>query len=152
MTNPETILAVYLILKRGDKVLLSRRTNTKWADGWYSMVAGHIDGNETIRQAMAREAKEEAGIDIRVDDLRVVHVVHRHTPPPGKESLDFFLTTDRWTGEPKNMGPKYCDDMQWFESGRFPPKTLKFLPIILDRVGRGMFYSEYGFDDGEPEF
>ncbi len=152
MTNPETVLAVYLILRKDGKILLARRTNTGWADGHYSMVAGRIDGNETIRQAMSREAKEEAGIDVAVEDLKVVHVVHRHTPPPGKESLDFFLTASVWKGEPKNMEPQYCDDMNWFDEKTPPPKTLKFLPVILERVKHNIFYSEYGFKPGEPEF
>src|SRR3989338_3830927 len=53
---------VYLVLVRDKKVLLSRRFQTGYEDGNYSMIAGHADGNETMREALAREAKEEAEI------------------------------------------------------------------------------------------
>ncbi len=56
------ICAVYLILIKENKVLLLKRANTGYEDGNYSLVAGHMDGNETIKQAMIREATEEAGI------------------------------------------------------------------------------------------
>ena len=58
------ICAVYLILIKGNQILLLKRVNTGYEDGKYSLVAGHMDGNETIKQAMIREAREEAGIAI----------------------------------------------------------------------------------------
>ena len=53
--------AVYLIPIKGNKVLLSRRYQTGWMDGKYSLIAGHIDGNESVFTAIIREASEEDG-------------------------------------------------------------------------------------------
>ena len=69
--------AVYLIPIKGEKVLLSLRQNTGWMDGYYSLVSGHLDGNETAEEAMCREAKEEAAIDIEPKDISFTHVIHR---------------------------------------------------------------------------
>ena len=59
------IPAVYLLLFRGTEVLLAKRTNTGYEDGSYGVIAGHVDGNETLRVATAREADEEAGLRMR---------------------------------------------------------------------------------------
>lgn len=49
------IVAVYLILRQNGKILLARRANTGYADGFYSLPAGHLDGDELATEGMARE-------------------------------------------------------------------------------------------------
>jgi 8-oxo-dGTP diphosphatase len=58
------IPAVYLILRRDSQVLLLKRANTGYQDGKYSLIAGHLEGDELATEATAREAKEEAGISV----------------------------------------------------------------------------------------
>ncbi|OIO18541.1 MAG: hypothetical protein COY69_00490, partial [Candidatus Magasanikbacteria bacterium CG_4_10_14_0_8_um_filter_32_14] len=53
--------ASFLVLIKNNKVLL-RRFNTKYEDGNYSMIAGHVDQGKTFTQCIIREAKEEADI------------------------------------------------------------------------------------------
>jgi 8-oxo-dGTP pyrophosphatase MutT (NUDIX family) len=47
-------LAVHLFLIKDEKVLLLRRFNTGYEDGNYSVIAGHLEGNENYLQAMIR--------------------------------------------------------------------------------------------------
>lgn len=98
--------ATYLLLIRDRKVLLLRRFNTGWADGSYTLPAGHVDGNETIKQAMMREASEEIDIHIEEEDLTVVHTLHIKTDA---EYIAFFLLASQWKGEPKNNEPNKAD-------------------------------------------
>lgn len=42
------ISGAYLILQKGEKVLLSRRYNTGYRDGEWGLPAGHLEENETI--------------------------------------------------------------------------------------------------------
>ena len=56
------IPSVYLVLIKNNKILLLRRFNTGFMDGYYSLPAGHVESNETLTSAMVREAKEEIGM------------------------------------------------------------------------------------------
>jgi len=132
----------HLILVKDGKILLLRRFNTGWSDGQYSVVAGHLDGNETFLQAMIREAKEEAGIELSQEDLEVVHVVHRKS---NEERIDFFILAKKWKGDPKNMEPHKCDDLNWFEMDKLPENTIPYIRQAIDCFRKGTFYSEHGW-------
>ena len=132
----------HLLLVKRNKILLSRRFNTSWEDGKYSVVAGHLDGNETFREAMIREAKEEAGIDIELEDLKIVHVMHRKSVD---ERIDFFLAARKWRGEPRIMEPNKCDDMGWFEINNLPESTIPYIRQAIECFLKKGFYSENGW-------
>jgi 8-oxo-dGTP pyrophosphatase MutT (NUDIX family) len=133
----------HLILIRDGKILLLRRFNTGYEDGNYSVVAGHLDGNETFMQAMVREAKEEAGITIKKDDLEIIHAMHRKEP--GEERIDFFLRAGKWAGEPKIMEPHRCDELKWFDMEGLPENVIPYVRQAIDNIKRGIFYSEHGW-------
>jgi ADP-ribose pyrophosphatase YjhB (NUDIX family) len=45
--------SVFVVVRRGDDILLLRRANTGWNDGQWSLPAGGHDGGETLEQAAA---------------------------------------------------------------------------------------------------
>jgi 8-oxo-dGTP diphosphatase len=118
-----------LLLMEDKKILLLRRFNTAWGNGKYTVISGHLDGNETIAEAMVREAKEEAGIELDVANLKVVHAMHRIADI---ECIDFFLTTTSWQGEPQNAEPDKADDIRWFPLDDLPENIL---PNIKAAIG-----------------
>ncbi len=139
------VCAVYLILKKDGKVLLLRRFNTGFADGNYSLVAGHIDGGESIFNAMAREAKEEAGIGLDARSMRVVHIIHRKCESPDYERFSVFIEASKFSGEVKNMEPDKCDDIRWFPIGDLPANTVNYVKRALENSNNGVFFSEDGW-------
>lgn len=138
------IPAVYLVLRDGDKVLLLRRANTGYQDGKYGLVAGHLDGDELATTAMAREAKEEAGIDVDPDNLKFVHAAHRLSRNQiGQERIDLFYELRDWEGEVQNTEPEKCDDLSWFDIHNLPNNMLPFVKHVLVDIANGVSYSEY---------
>jgi 8-oxo-dGTP diphosphatase len=139
------VCAVYLILKKDGRVLLLRRFNTGFEDGNYGLVSGHIDGGESIFDAMTREAKEEAGIDVEPNNLKVVHIMHRKCENPGKERFCVFLETTKYSGEIKNMEPGKCDDIGWFPINDLPKNTIEYIKRAIEYSDMETLFSEDGW-------
>ena|SRR5579859_1470805 len=128
-----------LLLIKDDKILLLRRQNTAWGNGKYTVISGHIDGNETIAEAMVREAKEEAGIDLEPAYLKTVHAMHRIA---NIECIDFFLTTPSWHGEPRNAEPDKADDIRWFPLDDLPENILPNIKAAIHHYQNNISFSE----------
>ena len=145
MTSEKFLIraAVYLILIKKDKILLSRRFNTGWMDGKYSLIAGHIDGKEPVSKAMIREAKEEAGIIINKKDLFPATVIHRYYPE--QEYIDFFFVAKKWKGEPIIKEPNKCDDMSWFPLNKLPKNLLPYIKEALQNFKNKVAFFESGW-------
>lgn len=133
----------YLILIEENKVLLLKRSNTGYMDGYYGLPSGHLDGNETARQGGAREIKEEIGIIVEPLDLRVVHVMHRKAE--NDERIDFFVTTNRYQGEIANCEPHKCEELKWFNLDNLPENIIPYIKEAINKYKVGDFYSEWGW-------
>jgi 8-oxo-dGTP diphosphatase len=145
--RPKVIPTAYLVLVREDKILLARRYNTGFQDGQYSFPAGHLSGNEeTLSQAVIREAREEIGVEIDSADLELVHVMHRKQREPTDERrISLFFMAKKWRGEPRIMEPDKCDDLNWFELAGLPDNTIPYIKQAVSCLRKNVKYSEYGF-------
>lgn len=136
-------VAVHLILFNKNKILLSRRYNTGFQDGKYSLVAGHIEGNERIKQAMIREAMEEANIILDNEKLEIVQVMHRKNET--EERIDYFLVAEQWDGALKNNEPYKCDDLRWFYLEQLPENMVEYVRYALTCYLKKINYTEFGW-------
>ena len=134
------IASVYLVLIQDNKTLLLLRKNTGFEDGNYGLVAGHVEDNETLKEAMIREAKEESGIDIKVGDLELRNVLNRHEV--GNERVDFFFSVSKWEGEIINNEPEKCGGLEWFDADALPGNVINYIWQALEDVKNNIFYRE----------
>ena len=139
-------VAVHLFLEEDNKILLLRRYNTGYEDGNYSVVAGHVDGDETVMSAMKREALEEAGIEIQENDLKIVQVMHRKSTD---ESIENFLHSDKYLGNISIMEPNKCDELSFYDLNKLPTNIVPYVKQALINYKDGIYFSTYGFEDGE---
>jgi NAD+ diphosphatase len=65
---PRISPAVIVLVRKGGKMLLAH--NARFPAGRFGLIAGYVEAGETLEEAAVREAREEAGIEMR--DLRYV--------------------------------------------------------------------------------
>jgi 8-oxo-dGTP pyrophosphatase MutT (NUDIX family) len=152
-TRFSLVAAVHLFLVRDGEVLLLRRYGTGYEDGNYSVIAGHLDGEEQVKDAAIREAREEAGVEIRAEDLEVVGVMHRRGEPgrAGDERVDFFVAASGWSGEISNREPHKCDDLSWFRLNALPDNVIPYVGRALENYGRGVWFDSFGWEEGSRD-
>jgi 8-oxo-dGTP diphosphatase len=142
------VAAVHLfLLNEYGEILMLRRYNTGYEDGNYSVVAGHLDGNEEVAKAACREAYEEAGIILQKEDIHVVHTMHRKSMD---ERVDFFVTVKKWDGELTNKEPEKCDELKWFPLEELPENTIPYIRRAIQNYQLNRPFDSYGWQE-EPE-
>ncbi|GAA4569427.1 NUDIX domain-containing protein [Planotetraspora kaengkrachanensis] len=139
------IVDVHLLLfDEEGRVLLGRRQGTGYADGeWQVMPSGHLEEDESIIGAAAREAAEELGIE--VSGLTVAHVVH-HRNPGGTARVGMFLTARTVHGTPTNAEPHKCAELAWFPVGDLPERTVPYARAGIEAVRDSIGFSLHGWE------
>ena len=140
MTRARFPVTVHLFFIKEHKILLSRRFNTGYRDGDYSVPAGHLDGGETVVGAAQREALEEVGVALAEDDLVFTGVMHRIED---EERVDFFVVVTKWTREPFNNEPEKCDDLRWVDLDALPENTVPYVRQAIQNHLDGNRFDEF---------
>lgn len=99
MSKPFVDVAAGLILQEDGSLLLAERPGDKPWPGWWELPGGKIEAGETVLQALARELKEELGIDVTTATPWVTYV---HEYPKNIVRLAFCRVT-QWQGSPKGI-------------------------------------------------
>lgn len=133
----------YLLLKKGNQVLLHLRKNTGYYDDHYGLVSGHIEDGEPASLGLIREAEEEAGIQISPENLRFVHCLHRQT---NRLNVDLFFECDEWEGEITNTEPEKCAALEFYDINNLPSNTVEYVEETIQCVLKKESYSELGWN------
>jgi len=142
----KAVTAVYLILRKGEDILLSRRCNTGFQDGNYQVPAGHIDADELPTQALIREMQEEIGVIIKKEDLKLLHASFRPKYDESGDRVDYYFGAKTWAGEIRNTEPHKCDDLGWFNIHSLPENLTPHVRVAIEAAEKGEPFSELGLD------
>jgi NAD+ diphosphatase len=103
--HPRTDPVVIMLVTDGDRALLGRQA--QWPAGRYSALAGFVEPGESLEEAVAREVREEAGV--QVADVR-----YRSSQPwPFPSSLMLGFSA-RWAGGEPAVRDAELEDVGWF--------------------------------------
>lgn len=132
-----------VLLRRQNQILLLKRADVKFGTGAYCMPGGKIEDNETAQQAAIREAMEEVGVSIALQDLTFAHIFHRKGASESLFALVFVVT--QWQGECHNNEPTKHDDLQWFSIDQLPSNLLPAHRQAIECIQQNCRYSEHGW-------
>ncbi len=118
--RPKVGIAVY-ILNHKNQVLLMLRKAVAGAGTWCPP-GGHLEMGEEFFDCVRRESKEEVGLAIESAKL---WAVNNNIMGPERHyvNLDFVATV--WRGEPKNLEPKKCEKVEWFDLNNLPKPLME---------------------------
>jgi NAD+ diphosphatase len=102
---PRTDPVVIMLVVDGDRVLLGRQPT--WPAGRYSALAGFVEPGESLEEAVARELREEAGVEIE----QPRYVSSQPWPFPSSLMLGFIA---QWAGGDPHPRDE-VEDARWFE-------------------------------------
>ena len=132
--------AAYVVMRRGQEVLLQLRRNTGYLDGyWATAAAGHVEAGESVFETAVREAREELGVSIALRDLSPLCAMHRThgNHKPIDERVDFFFACSRWSGEAHLAEPDKAADLRWFGLDSLPDNVVPHERRVFDGLDTG---------------
>jgi ADP-ribose pyrophosphatase YjhB (NUDIX family) len=113
--NPTVVGAVIVV--RDGKVLLLRRARPPRA-GYWVFPGGFVELGETVREAAARECREETGVEPRIGTLLGVY----DRPGPGVVIVVFLATAATRDAQP---GVE-ASEIGWFSPDAIPWGSIAF--------------------------
>ncbi|MEV0647394.1 NUDIX hydrolase [Phytomonospora sp. NPDC050363] len=107
--GPARAQIVVGLLRDGDRVLLCHRSpQRRWYPDVWDLPGGHIEPGELPGVALARELREELGIDVEAPAGPPM----RRLQGPTYDMRIWLI--DTWTGTPVNVEPHEHDAIAWF--------------------------------------
>jgi NAD+ diphosphatase len=121
--------ATIVLVRDGDRVLLTRKA--EWAPGRYALIAGFVDNGESLEACVAREIKEEAGVDVK--DIR--YVGSQNWPFPSQMMIGFVAT---YAGGDIVIDHDELEDARWFPCTALPalPSRHSISRFIIDHYAQ----------------
>ncbi len=128
---PKISPAIIVAILSNNKILLAH--NAGFAGKWYSLIAGYVDVGETLEETVAREVKEEVGLDIR----NIRYYKSQPWALSGSMMIGFIAEADEQ--QPIRIDGKEITDAAWFSRGNLPDhaSTISIAGEMIEKFERG---------------
>lgn len=125
LAYPRITPAVIVLVRRGLEALLAR--GARFPLPFYSTLAGFVEVGETLEQTVAREIREEVGVEVK--NIRYFG----SQPWPFPHSLMVGFNAE-WAGGEIAIEPKEIVDAKWFRADTLPtiPPRLSIARRLID--------------------
>jgi len=134
---PAMFIIVYTEEAGERRVLLQRRINTDYRDGWYDVPSGHYEAKDEVPPiAAVRELQEETGLIVKPEDLELFQMVTNEHERSGKPYwyLFFRVPLTRCIGTYAIQEPGLCDDMRFFPINQLPENIVPQVRQALENL------------------
>jgi NAD+ diphosphatase len=111
---PRVTPAAIVLVHDGPRVLLTRGKRMPRGVPWYALVAGFLETGETLEQCVAREVREETGVEV---DL-IEYQGSQPWPFPHQIMVGFRA---RYAGGDVVIDESELEDARWFDRANIPP-------------------------------
>lgn len=137
--RPKACVGV-MVFKDG-KILIGRRKDTAThGPGEYSLPGGHIEHDESFKEAIERETLEEAGVKIK--DLKFICVANTDAYK-GYQTILINFVADWESGEPTDFEYENIGDWQWCDMDNLPEPLFVPTKVLIDSYKTGKnFYDK----------
>lgn len=122
---PRVTPATITLVHDGPRVLLTRQP--RFPPGMYGLVAGFVEPGETFEECVAREVREETGLE--VDGIE--YFGSQPWPFPHQVMVGFMA---RYAGGEIQVDTAELEDARWFEATKMPqlPPKISIARALLD--------------------
>ncbi|MEU7607117.1 NUDIX domain-containing protein [Streptomyces sp. NPDC041003] len=139
------IVGAHLYLERDGRVLLGlRHPDSAFAASHHHFLAGHCEQESAIA-CLVREAREEAGLSLRAEDVELAHVVHLVDPPGSRPRLQLVFRAHRWEGTAEVREPDKCVSWDWWPADALPEPIVPYARTAIEGIRAGRLYTEMGW-------
>jgi 8-oxo-dGTP diphosphatase len=142
-----SVIDVFLLLTRGDEVLLGLREGTGFADGMWNLPSGKAEQDETAVAAVAREAREEIGVILCPGQLSFAAAVQcRNSAADVRMGLFFHAEASADLGAgPFNAEPHKCAKVAWYPLSMLPEPVMPYSALGVSLYLSGARYATLGW-------
>jgi NAD+ diphosphatase len=122
---PRVTPAVIVLVRKGNQALLAR--SGKFPVPFFSTLAGFVEPGESLEQTIAREIREEVGVDVK--NVRYFG----SQPWPFPHQLMIGFTAEHAAGEIAIDGDEIAE-ARWFDAAELPlvPPTVSIARALID--------------------